>query len=82
LFNDRKRCHEIKMSWFNPPYSKKAIAKEETTYKRKYGKAVNRVSERKEYDLLPTDDDQIDRIDSTDLDDNIDEKYDYSDLED
>lgn len=70
------------MSWFSVPYSKKAIEREEKSYKRKYGKVINRVSEVKEYDLLPTDDDLIDRIDVKDVDENIDEKYDYSDLED
>ena len=67
------------MSWFNIPYSKKAIEKEENKFVKRYGK-VKRISEIKEFDLLPTDDPDYEDVKS--LDDNKDEKFDYSDLED
>ena len=67
------------MSWFNPPYSKKAVQKEENTIIKKYGR-VKRYNEIREIDLLPVDD--ADYEDSNGLDENKDEKFDYSDLED
>ena len=70
------------MSWFNIPYSKKVIEKEEKAIKRRYGKVINRVNESKELDSISI----LDILDIHDdvkgLDDNIDEKIDYSDLED
>jgi hypothetical protein len=48
-------------------------------YKRNYGK-VKRLSEIKEFDSLPVDDADYEEIKS--LDENKDEKFDYSDLED
>lgn len=68
------------MSWFNIPYSKKAVEREEKTFQRKYGK-VKRISERKEFDLLPIAED-VDFEEGKGLDENIDEKFDYSDFED
>ena len=68
------------MSWFNIPYSKKVIDREEKTIIRKYGK-VKRLSEIKEIDLLPVADDP-DYEDIKNLDENKDEKFDYSDFED
>ena len=67
------------MSWFEIPYSKKVIEREEKAFQRRYGK-VKRISEIKEIDLLPVD--KEDYEDGKGLDDNIDEKFDYSDLED
>jgi hypothetical protein len=68
------------MSWFNTPYSKKTIDKEQKTFIRKYGK-VKRFSEIKDFDSLPIDDATADHEDES-TDDNKDEKFDYSDLED
>ena len=79
LFNVIKGCHKPKMSWFNIPYSKKILEREEKNIVRKYGK-VKRISEVKEIDLLPIDD--ADYEDGEGLDENKDEKIDYSDLED
>ena len=66
------------MSWYNLGYSKKVIEKEEKTFISKYGK-VKRLSEIKEIDLLPVDD--VDYEDGKGLDENKDEKFDYSDIE-
>lgn len=68
------------MSWFNVPYSKKVVEREEKAFKRKYGKVV-RLNETKELDML-TVVDEADIEDILNVDENIDEKFDYSDLED
>jgi hypothetical protein len=68
------------MSWFNVGYSEKHLKQMDDVYKRKYGK-VKRLSEIKEFDSLPVDDDS-DHDDVKTLDENKDEKFDYSDLED
>ena len=70
------------MSWFSIPYSKRVIEREEKLYKRKYGKTIKRVSESNEYTLLPSDEDLIDSMDLLSIDENKDEKFDYSDLDD
>jgi hypothetical protein len=67
------------MSWFNVGYSEKHLKQMDDVYKRKYGK-VKRLSEIKEFDSLPVDDADYEEIKS--LDENKDEKFDYSDLED
>ena len=67
------------MSWFNVGYSEKHLKQMNDVYKRKYGK-VKRLSEINEFDLLPVDNADYEEIKS--LDENKDEKFDYSDLED
>jgi hypothetical protein len=70
------------MSWFNIPYSKKVIDREEKIIVKKYGKTIKRINEIKEIDSLPVIDDMVDHEDVKSLDENKDEKFDYSDLED
>ncbi len=68
------------MSWFNIGYSEKHLKQMDEVYKRKYGK-VKLLSEIKDFDsLLIADDADYEEIKS--LDENKDEKFDYSDLED
>ena len=67
------------MSWFDFGVSQDELDKMDAEFERKYGK-VKRRSEIKEYDELPRDD--PDYEDGVGLDDDKDEKFDYSDLED
>lgn len=74
------------MSWFDLPYSKKVLEREENQVKRRYGKVIKKVNELKEYESLPIAEHNNTNIldiidDSKDHDENIDEKFDYSDLE-
>jgi len=65
------------MSWFNVGYSEKHLKQMDQVYKKKYGKNIKKISERKEFDLLPVAD-QEDHNDSI-TDQNIDDVIDYSD---
>lgn len=69
----------LKMSWFKTPYSKKIIEREENKIIRRYGKGIKRLSEIKEYDSLSSVIDDPDQDDDKGLDENKDEKFDYSD---
>jgi hypothetical protein len=65
------------MSWF--PIPKDKLEQEEKIIKRGYGK-VKRISERKDYDMLPSDDDEgIDMDEDKTRDTNLDQEVDYSD---
>jgi hypothetical protein len=65
------------MSWFNIGISNKELEQRDKIYKRKYGKEVKSVNERKEFDLLPVIDDPD--FKDNEVDTNIDEVIDYSD---
>lgn len=65
------------MSWFNLGISKDELEKQEREFERKYGK-VKIVNERKEFDSLPTIDEEI-QLNEDISDTNIDQIVDYSD---
>jgi len=65
------------LSWFNLGISKDELEKQEREFERKYGK-VKIVNERKEFDSLPTIDEEI-QLNEDISDTNIDQIVDYSD---
>jgi hypothetical protein len=70
------------LSWFNLGVSKEELEQMDREFERKYGKDIKRLSEIKEFESLPIDDDKADHEEVNTMDENKDEKFDYSDLED